>query len=265
MKGLVLDAKWDPRPDYAVTEWEKQTGKAITGSSVWRYPQLEVREKPMPQITKPGQALLEVQACGVCGSDIHFYERDKEGYMYYPGLTKFPVTTGHEFSAKVIEVSKDVDYLKPGTPVTVEEMQWCGYCTPCRNGFPNHCENLEEIGFTVDGAFQQYLVVDAKTCWPVDSILERYGEKLGYDVAAMSEPSCVAYNTIFSGRAGSSRARTSASSARGRSVWRASRSPTWPAQPRSWSSRFHRSAASWRSSSARMRRMIRARSRSARC
>jgi threonine dehydrogenase-like Zn-dependent dehydrogenase len=201
MKGLVLDAKWDPKPDYAVTDWEKATGKAITGSSVWRYPKLEVREKPMPQITRPGQALLEVQACGVCGSDIHFYERDKDGYMYYPGLTKFPVTTGHEFSAKVVEVSKDVDYLKPGTPVTAEEMQWCGYCTPCRNGFPNHCENLEEIGFTVDGAFQQYLVVDAKTCWPVDGILERYGEKLGYDVAAMSEPSCVAYNTIFS-RAG---------------------------------------------------------------
>ena len=188
MKGLVLDAKWDPRPDYAVSDWERRTGKVITGSSMWRYPKLEVREKPMPQITKPGQALLEVQACGVCGSDIHFYERDSDGYMYYPGLTKFPVTTGHEFSAKVVEVSKDVDYLKPGTPVTVEEMHWCGYCTPCRNGFPNHCENLEEIGFTVDGAFQQYLVVDAKSCWPVDGILERYGEKLGYDVAAMSEP-----------------------------------------------------------------------------
>jgi len=40
MKALVLDAKWEPRPDYQVSEWEKRTGKAITGSSVWRHPKL---------------------------------------------------------------------------------------------------------------------------------------------------------------------------------------------------------------------------------
>jgi len=51
MKALVLDAKWEPRPDYALSEWEKQTGKAITGSSVWRHPKLEVRTVPDP---KPG-------------------------------------------------------------------------------------------------------------------------------------------------------------------------------------------------------------------
>jgi hypothetical protein len=48
MKGLVLDAKWDPRPDYAVSDWEKETGKAITGSSIWRYPKLEVGDWPDP-------------------------------------------------------------------------------------------------------------------------------------------------------------------------------------------------------------------------
>jgi len=201
MKSLVLEAKWDPRPDYKVSEWERQTGKAITGSSVWRYPKLEVREKPMPQITRPDEVLLQVKACGVCGSDIHFYETDPDGYMLYPGLTKFPVTTGHEFSAQVVEVGKDVKSLKPGDPVTVEEMIWCGYCTPCRNGFPNHCENLEEIGFTIDGAFANYIVVGAKYCWKVDGILERFGEEVGYDVAALSEPTAVSYNAMFS-RAG---------------------------------------------------------------
>jgi threonine dehydrogenase-like Zn-dependent dehydrogenase len=201
MKALVLDAQWSPRPDYVVSDWEKQTGKAITGSSIWRYPKMEVREKPAPQITKPDEVLLEVKACGVCGSDIHFYETDKEGYMYYPGLTKFPVTTGHEFSAKVVEAGKEVKSLKVGDPVTVEEMIWCGYCTPCRNGFPNHCANLEEIGFTIDGAFAQYLVAGAKYCWKVDGILERFGEELGYDVAALCEPTSVSYNAMFS-RAG---------------------------------------------------------------
>ncbi|MBC8264931.1 MAG: alcohol dehydrogenase catalytic domain-containing protein, partial [Anaerolineales bacterium] len=76
MKGLVLDAVWEPKPDYAVSEWEKETGKAINGNSIWRHPKLEVREWPDP---KPGpqDVLLEVQACGVCGSDMHFYETDE--------------------------------------------------------------------------------------------------------------------------------------------------------------------------------------------
>jgi hypothetical protein len=88
MKGLVLGAQWEPRPDYAVSDWEKKTGKAITGSSVWRHPKLEVREWPDPE---PGakEVVLAVQACGVCGSDMHFYETDTDGYILYPGLTKF--------------------------------------------------------------------------------------------------------------------------------------------------------------------------------
>jgi threonine dehydrogenase-like Zn-dependent dehydrogenase len=101
----------------------------------------------------------------------------------------------------VVEAGKEVTNVKVGDPVTVEEMIWCGYCTPCRNGFPNHCSNLEEIGFTIDGAFAQYLVVGSKYCWKVDGILERFGEQVGYDVAALSEPTCVSYNAMFS-RAG---------------------------------------------------------------
>ena len=137
MQALVLDAKWEPRPDYPLTEWEKKTGKAVTGSSVWRHPTLEVRPVPDPQ-PGPDDVLLRVKACGVCGSDIHFYERDKDDYILYPGLTKFPTTTGHEFSGEVVEVGKNVKSLKAGDMVTAEEMIWCGYCTPCRNGFPNH-------------------------------------------------------------------------------------------------------------------------------
>jgi hypothetical protein len=49
MKGLVLDAVWDPKPDYQVSEWEKETGKAITGNSIWRNPRLEVRDWPDPE------------------------------------------------------------------------------------------------------------------------------------------------------------------------------------------------------------------------
>ncbi len=200
MKGLVLEAQWDPKPDYTPSEWELQTRKAITGNSVWRHPKLVVQERPVPKL-KPDQVLIEVQAVGVCGSDMHFYETDEQDYILYPGLTRFPVVIGHEFSGKVVEVGKEVTDLKVGDPVTVEEMIWCGHCIPCRNGFPNHCVNLEEIGFTIDGAMANYIAVGAKYCWKVDAILERFGEEKGYEVAAMTEPTSVSYNAMFT-RAG---------------------------------------------------------------
>ncbi len=196
MKGLVLDATWDPKPDYQVSAWENQTGKAITGNSIWHNPSLAVREWPDPEIG-PQDVLLEIQACGVCGSDMHFYETDDDNYILYPGLTKFPTILGHEFSGKVVEAGKDVKTLAVGDYVTVEEMIWCGRCIACRNGYPNHCENLEEIGFTIPGAFSKYLAVDEKFCWKVDGILERYGLEKGLEIAALSEPTSVSYNAMF--------------------------------------------------------------------
>jgi len=197
MKGLVLDAKWDPRPDYALSDWEKATGKAITGSAIWRHPTLKVGEWPDP---KPGpqDVVIAVQACGVCGSDMHFYETDKDDYILYPGLTKFPTILGHEFSGKIVEVGSEVKTRKVGDMVTAEEMIWCGRCVPCRNGYPNHCTNLEEIGFTIPGAFANYIALDEKYCWPINAIAEHFGsEEKGYEVGALSEPTSVSYNAMF--------------------------------------------------------------------
>ncbi len=197
MKGLVLDAKFDPRPDYKLSEFEKTTGKIVMGNAVWRYPKLEVREKEQPTI-KANEALIKIKACGVCGSDMHFYETDKDNYILYPGLTKFPAILGHEFSGQVVEVGKNVDDLKVGDMVTAEEMVWCGHCIPCRNGYPNQCQNLEEIGFTIDGAFAEYIAVDAKLCWKLNAIADRYGdEDKAYEAGALVEPTSVAYNGIF--------------------------------------------------------------------
>ncbi len=199
MKALVLSANWEPRPTYRVSEWEKKTGKAIEGFNVWRHPKLELKEVPDPK-PGPGQVLLKVKACGVCGSDVHFYETDQDDYILYPGLTKFPVIIGHEFSGEIVEVGPgpETKGFKPGDRVTVEEMVWCGHCRPCRDGYPNHCENLEEIGFTIDGAMAEYIVVPAKLCWKVDAVFERYpDEELAWEVAATTEPTCVAYNGVF--------------------------------------------------------------------
>lgn len=196
MKGLVLNAKWEPREGYELSEFERTTGKAITGSSIWRHPELEVKEvdKPTP---KPDEVVIKVKACGICGSDIHFYETDKDDYILYPGLTKFPTIIGHEFSGVVEEVGSEVKDLKPGDMVTSEEMIWCGYCTPCRNGFPNHCVNLEEIGFTIPGAMAEYIAVGAKYCWKIDALIERYGDEEGFEAGSLVEPTSVSYNALF--------------------------------------------------------------------
>lgn len=197
MKGLMLQAKWDPRPDYALSDWEKKTGKTITGSSVWRYPELKVREIEKPAI-KPDEVLIRVKACGICGSDIHFYETDDQDYILYPGLTKFPSILGHEFSGQIVEVGSAVKDFEVGDMVTAEEMIWCGYCVPCRNGFPNHCTNLEEIGFTIHGALAEYIAIGAKYCWKLNALMDLYhDEDKVYEAGATVEPSSVAYNGIF--------------------------------------------------------------------
>ena len=199
MKGMVLDAKWEPKADYTVSDWEKKTGKAITGSAIWHNPTLEVRDWPDPT-PGPKEVLLQVQACGVCGSDMHFYETDEDNYILYPGLTRFPAILGHEFAGEIVEIGPgpESEGFKVGDRVTVEEMVWCGYCRPCRDGYPNHCTNLEEIGFTIDGAMAEYIVVPIKLCWSIDPIFERFSdEQLAWDVAATTEPTCVAYNTLF--------------------------------------------------------------------
>jgi threonine dehydrogenase-like Zn-dependent dehydrogenase len=198
VKGLLLSADWDPRPDYPLSDWEKQTGKAVTGSAVWRNPRLQVKETPDPELA-PDQVLIQVKACGVCGSDMHFYETDEQDYILYPGLTKFPSILGHEFSGQVAQVGSAVEDIDVGDMVTAEEMIWCGHCRPCRDGYPNHCTNLEELGFTIDGAFAEYIAVGAKYCWKLNDLMEVCGgdEEAVYEMGATVEPSSVAYNCVF--------------------------------------------------------------------
>lgn len=202
MKALVLRADWDPRPDYQVSDWERDSGKAVTGSSVWRRPRLQVEEAETP-VPAPHQVLVQVKACGICGSDVHFYETDRDGYMLYPGLTRFPSTVGHEFSGVVVQKGADVTDLAVGDLVTAEEMIWCGHCGPCRNGYPNQCVNLEEIGFTVDGAAAEYIAIGAKYCWKINAIGERLGdEQRTLEIGALTEPASVAYNGMFEAAGG---------------------------------------------------------------
>jgi len=197
MLAAILYGDWVPRSDYKPSPEEERTRKAKHGSRVWRNPvlRLEDIERPKPG---PKQVVIRVRACGICGSDVHMYEKDSDGYMLYPGMVRLPVVIGHELSGEVVEVGSDVSELRVGDPVTCVEMWYCGECFNCRRGYFDHCVNLEEMGFTENGGFAEYLVVDAKYCWKIDGILELYkSEEKAYEAGSLVEPFSVAYKAMF--------------------------------------------------------------------
>ena len=196
MKALVLEATWSPRPEAPAESFDPRTRRAQFAHLVWRHPRVELRSvlDPTP---RPHEVVLRVRACGICGSDLHLLETDADGYTRYPGLTRLPVILGHEFAGEVVEVGREVQGLRVGDRVAVEQMVWCGACDPCRMGFPNHCVALEEIGFTVDGAYAEYIAVPERQCWRIDALLERYPEATAWELAATCEPTAVAYHALF--------------------------------------------------------------------
>jgi scyllo-inosose 3-dehydrogenase len=196
VKALQVEAEWVPRPGYRVTAAEERTRVARNGSMVWRNPDFAVRELEEPELGAD-EVLIRVRACGICGSDVHIYERDEEGYMLYPGLLGLPVVTGHEFSGDVISSGEEVADLGPGEPVCAEEIAWCGSCHACRSGYLNSCERLDELGFTYNGAHAELVATKAKYCWSIRTLVERLGEHRGYLAGALVEPTSVSYIGMF--------------------------------------------------------------------
>ena len=198
MKALVLDGDFDPRPDYAVSETERQTRIARRGSSVWRNTRLEVKEVPDPEVGA-GEVLIRIHACGVCGSDLHLAEMDADGYQIYPSWTKRPVVIGHEFAGQVAAVGSQVTDFKVGDLVTAEQLQWCGKCAICRKGLFNHCRNMGRLGFVTPGAFAEYVAVKEQYVWNINSFKDALGsEDAAYEAGAVIEPTGIAYNGLFS-------------------------------------------------------------------
>lgn len=193
---MQVEAEWAPREGYRVSRAEEERRVARNGSMVWRNPAFAVRDLPEPEIA-PDEVLIRVRACGICGSDVHIYERDDEGYMLYPGLIGLPVVTGHEFSGEIVAIGDEVRELRPGDPVCAEEIAWCGSCRACRSGHLNSCERLGELGFTFDGAHAELVRTKAKYCWPIHRLLERLGDEDGYQAGALVEPTSVSYIGMF--------------------------------------------------------------------
>jgi D-arabinose 1-dehydrogenase-like Zn-dependent alcohol dehydrogenase len=114
--------------------------------------ELVEREVPQPG---PGEALVRVEACGICHSD----SLAKEGG--FPGVT-FPVVPGHEIAGLIAALGEDVHGWEVGQRVGVG---WfggnCGHCRACREGEPMSCQNMDIPGVTADGGYADYVAVRA--------------------------------------------------------------------------------------------------------
>ncbi len=202
MRAVQLHADWEPKADFKLGAKDIDGVQSYLGSKVWRNPRLTIEEIDIPQ-PGPGQVLIQVKACGICGSDVHMAQPDDDGYIWYPGLTGFPCTLGHELSGIVVEAGPGAYDKKTNRPfkggewVCAEEMLWCGSCQPCTDGWPNHCERLDEIGFNVDGAFTEYLVLPDRCLWSLDPLRGQYGDTDVFKLGSMAEPTSVAYNAVI--------------------------------------------------------------------
>lgn len=140
---------------------------------------LSIEERRVPTATRPDDVLIQVEACGICGTDVHILEVPP-GHPATPG-----VILGHEFVGLVRETGPEVAGLPEGTRVVVAPNLSCGSCRWCRRGLANHCENFTTLGIFRDGGLAEYAVAPARACHPISSALPR-------EVAALAEPvSCV--------------------------------------------------------------------------
>jgi propanol-preferring alcohol dehydrogenase len=117
---------------------------------------IEEMDRPKPG---PGEVLIEVEACGVCHSDLHIAEGD---WPQFAGIVKKPLILGHEIVGRVSEKGIEVSDLRLGERVGVAWLHWsCGDCEYCREGNENLCVRQKITGVTVDGGYAEYVKAPA--------------------------------------------------------------------------------------------------------
>lgn len=112
-----------------------------------------IDDVPMP-VTGEGEVLLKVDSCGICGTDMEFYENG----AYNPRWT-----LGHECSGMIVEVGSGVKGWKAGERVTVNDLFACGECGFCRRGLGNLCDRAANLGIHWPGAFAEFTKVPARS------------------------------------------------------------------------------------------------------
>ena len=138
---------------------------------------LTVEEVPIPSI-KSDEVLVEVEAAGICGTDLHIWKWD----AWSRQRIKPPLTLGHEFSGTVVEVGSLGEHVQVGDFVSAESHITCGMCYQCRTGQAHLCPRTRILGVDIDGAFAEYVAVPEKVIWLNDR------EKISAEIAAIQEP-----------------------------------------------------------------------------
>jgi L-iditol 2-dehydrogenase len=141
---------------------------------------IEVKDAPVPE-PGAGEVLLRVRACGICGSDLHFY------WGELPALPT--VSPGHEFAGEVAEVGEGVQGFAPGQRVLVEPIRSCRECAYCRTGSYQLCPKRVLLGAFVPGGLAEYVAVPAYTLYALP-------DGLDFELAALVEPLAVAVHGL---------------------------------------------------------------------
>lgn len=150
------------------------------------YSKFELADLPLPT-PGPDEVLVQVAACGICGSDVH-------GYDGTSGRRIPPIVMGHEAAGIVAETGSGVSEFKKGDRVTFDSTVYCGNCDYCRSGQMNLCDFRQVVGVSCGdyrraGAFAEYVVVPQR-------ILYRLPETLSFPEAAMLEAVSVALHAV---------------------------------------------------------------------
>jgi len=132
----------------------------------------------------PGEVLIRVAACGICGTDVHIFRGEYMG--------EYPLVPGHEFSGEVVAVGEGVSRFRVGDRVAVEPNIACGNCEACLNNRQNFCENWQAIGVTLPGGMAEYVVAPEPAVFDIGS--------LSFAEGAFMEPlSCVIHGVERAG------------------------------------------------------------------
>lgn len=143
--------------------------------------ELAIKELPIP-VPGPDEVLIQVAACGICGSDVHGYEGKHFQFTY-------PRVMGHEFGGVVVQVGSQVTQVRVGDRVCAETNQPCGQCYLCQHGMAGLCQNRKTNGFDIDGGLAEYVAIPAVNTVPVP-------DDMDLDTAVLTQPFGVSYHAL---------------------------------------------------------------------
>ena len=144
---------------------------------------VELEEVPEPVVERGDDVIIDVEACGICGSDLQIL-KVPPGHPADTG-----VVMGPEFIGRVSALGADVDGLRVGQRVTADPDPKCGVCGPCRAGRPASCENVRALGIFRDGALARFVKA------PADAVFT-LSDAPPTPVAALIEPLACVVNGV---------------------------------------------------------------------